>query len=148
MLSGSQDLVSVRSRARFSRPFTRVMALQAKAAEAWRGREMQLEDKLRETEQRLQEMQQGKDASQKFILSDEQRKAIENFRGEEKRMKRELKNVRKSLRSEIDSLGILVKIINIVLMPLLVGVGGIAYGLWRRRQTGRRGPSATVDAKG
>lgn len=139
MLTGSQDLVSVRSRARFNRPFTRVLSLQAKAAEAWRGREMQLEDKLRETERQLQEMQSGKDASQKFILSNEEKVTIDNFRAEEARTKKELKDVRKNLRGEIDRLGMKVKVLNIALMPALVALTGVGYGVYRRRrETARR----------
>lgn len=145
LLSGSQDLVSVRSRARFNRPFTRVQDLQAKAAEEWRGREMQLEDTLRETERQIQDMQTGKDASQKFILSNEQKAAIENFRKQEARTKKELKDVRKKLRSEIDRLGMQVKVINIALMPVLIALAGVGYGLYRRRrETARREKAAAA----
>jgi ABC-type uncharacterized transport system involved in gliding motility auxiliary subunit len=134
MTAGSQDLVAVRSRGRFQRPFDRVMELQAAAMREWRGRETELEDKLRETEQQLREMQAGKQGDQSFILSREQQEAIRNFKKEELRIKRELKNVRKNLRKDIERLGIMVKTINIALMPLLVSVAGVTYGLLRRRR--------------
>lgn len=134
MIAGSQDLVSVRSRGRFGRPFDRVLALQAKAMKEWQGREQELEKGLRETERQLQEMQSNKDANQKFILSREQQEAIANFRKEELRIKKELKDVRKNLRAEIESLGTVVKVINIGLVPLLVSLAGMAYGLRRHKR--------------
>jgi ABC-type uncharacterized transport system involved in gliding motility auxiliary subunit len=132
-LSGSSDLVAIRSRGRFARPFDRVLALQAEAMRVWRGREAELEEKLRETERQIQEMQAGKDAQQQFILSPEQQQAIERFRAEEIRVKQELKDVRRQLRRDIERLGAAVKAVNIALVPLLVVCAGIAYWVVRRR---------------
>jgi ABC-type uncharacterized transport system involved in gliding motility auxiliary subunit len=136
MLSGSEDLVSVRSRGRFNRPFEKVMELQAKAAKEGRDREAELERKLRETEEELRQMQANDKGGidQRFILTAEQKQRIEKFRAEEQNFRRQLKELRKSLRKDIESLGVKVKLFNIALMPLLVSFAGIFYGVYRRNK--------------
>ena len=47
--------------------------------------------------------------------------------------RRQLKDVRKELTADIDSLGITLKVVNIVLVPLCVIAFGIFHGLRRRR---------------
>jgi ABC-type uncharacterized transport system involved in gliding motility auxiliary subunit len=133
LAAGSQDLVAIRSRGRHNRPFGRVMALQAAAMREQQGRQVELEDKLREAQGKLQELQAGKGSDQQFILSPEQQEAIANFRKEEVRVRKELKEVRKSLRRDVEHLGVWVKVINIALMPLLVSIAGVTFGLYRRK---------------
>jgi ABC-type uncharacterized transport system involved in gliding motility auxiliary subunit len=48
--------------------------------------------------------------------------------------RRQLKNVRKELTSDIDSLGISLKALNILAMPALVVLFGIVCGIRRRRR--------------
>jgi len=132
-LAGGSDLISIRSRQGFNRPFTRVDEIEAAAVNRWREQESQLEARLQEAQQQINQLQAGKTADQQFILSDSQRAAIERFQKQEFEVKQQLKDVRKNLRSDIERLGFKVKAINIALMPLLVGIGGIAYGLRRKR---------------
>jgi len=133
-VGGSSDLIGIRSRGTFSRPFDRVLALEQKARNAWQTREQELTRSLQETQQQLREMQSQKESSQRFILSPQQQAAIAQFRSRELEIKKELKEVRKNLRRDIEMLGIRVKAINIALMPLLVALGGVGYGLARRKK--------------
>lgn len=127
-LAGGSDLINIRSRTGFNRPFSRVDALEAKAINRWREKEAQLEASLREAQQQINQLQSGKQADQRFILSDGQREAIERFKQHEFEVRQQLKSVRRSLSHDIEVLGIKVKILNIALLPLLVGIGGILYG--------------------
>ncbi len=52
-LAGSADLISVRGRATFTRPFERVEALRRAADDRFRAKEQELEQQLRETESKL-----------------------------------------------------------------------------------------------
>jgi ABC-type uncharacterized transport system involved in gliding motility auxiliary subunit len=45
-----------------------------------------------------------------------------------------LKEVRKNLRGDIEKLGGRVKFVNIALMPILVCLAGVAFGLRRKRR--------------
>ena len=131
-LAGSADLIGIRSRGTFNRPFDRVVELQKQAMDAWQKQEQALEQNLKETQARLRDLESGKDQNQRFILSPEQEDAVAAYRRQEIEIKQKLKGVRKNLRHDIEQLGVTVKIINIALMPLLVGFAGAAYG-WRRR---------------
>ncbi len=133
-ISGSSDLIGIRSRGRFNRPFDKVLALEQKARTEWQSHEENLLAKLRQTQQQLEAMQSGKDKSQRSILSAEQKRAIAQFREEEMRIKNELKTVRKNLRRDIENLGMHVKTVNIALMPFIVVIAGVSYGIYRRKK--------------
>jgi len=133
-MTGSQDLIGLRTRGRFSRPFDRVVALENRARMVWQNKEEDLQKQLEETRSRLASLQDEKDQNQRFILSDDQQRAIVNFRAEESRIRSELKDVRKNLRKDIENLGVAVKTINIALVPLLVSIAGVSFGLARRRR--------------
>ncbi len=135
MLSGGKDLIGIRSRGKFDRPFTRVQDLEKKAAAKWRDRERELIEKVEETNRKLSELESQKDASQKFVVSKEQEEEIQKFKQEKLRINQELKLVRRHLRSEIESLGAKVKFANIFLMPLLVSVAGIGYAFYKRKKS-------------
>jgi hypothetical protein len=53
-------------------------------------------------------------------------------------VKRELKNVRRTLRREIDSLENRLKWVNIAAMPLAIALTGIAVALYKRKKTAAR----------
>ncbi len=134
-IAGSSDLMGIRCRGRTFRPFTRVLALEAQAQEQWLEQEQSIEQRLQDTERRMGELQQKKDDKQRFVLSPEQAREIEGFKAEVLKNKQELKQVRRNLREGIESLGMTLKLINIALVPLCVGLAGIVFWLVRRRKT-------------
>ena len=69
-----------------------------------------------------------------MILSKEQQDEIVRFRKKQADTRRELKNVRKELTSGIDSLGVFLKALNILAVPLLIVAFGIFRGIRRRRR--------------
>jgi ABC-type uncharacterized transport system involved in gliding motility auxiliary subunit len=134
-MSGDDNLIAVRSRASLNRPFTVVKEMEAKAQESYRSKIKQLDDSLQETQTRLNELQRTKDKSQRSILSPEQQAEIAKFKKQEADAKRELRAVRKNLRSDIDSLESRVKWINIAGMPIVVALGGVGLALLKRKKT-------------
>ena len=134
-LSGDSNLIGTRSRATLNRPFTLVREMQAKAEDNYRAKIKKFEEGLQETQRKLNELQRNKDKNQRFILSPEQQQEIEKLRKEEGRMKKELKEERKNLRRDIDSLENRIKWINIAGMPLLVTFSGLALALFKRKRT-------------
>jgi ABC-type uncharacterized transport system involved in gliding motility auxiliary subunit len=69
-----------------------------------------------------------------MILSREQQEEIAKLRKAQADTSRQLKNVRKELTSGIDSLGVFLKAVNILVVPLLIVVFGIVRGIRRRRR--------------
>jgi len=135
-LTGDVNLIAIRSRAETLRPFTRIRDMQAAAEQKYRAEIRQLEEKLAETERRLNELQQKKtDQDQRFILSAEQRAELEKFRAEERNTRLRLKQLQKDLRREIVALETRLKWINTLATPLAVTVAGLVIAVVKRRKT-------------
>ena len=134
MLTGNPALIGIRSRGTFERPFTRVKELERIAQDRWLDQEQALTRKVEETNEKLRMLEQQKDASQHAILSEAQEQEIARFQEEKVKVNKELKIVRRNLRADIERLGAMVKFINIFLVPLLIGIGGIVYAFTRRRK--------------
>lgn len=134
-LAGDENLIQVRSRATMNRPFTRVREMQAAAEDRFRSKITELEKSRDEAQRKLSELQQAKEGGQRFILSPEQQAEIEKFKETQRKVNKELREVRKDLRREIDSLQNRLKLANILGMPLVVAFAGIALALIKRNRT-------------
>ena len=134
-LAGDSNLISVRSRATMNRPFTLVKKMQAEAEERYRSKIKELEKSLSDTQTRLNELQKSKEKGQRFILSPEQQAEIQKFQQKQGEAKKELKQVRKNLRREIDSLENRLKWVNIAGMPILVTITGLSLAMIKRKKT-------------
>ncbi len=134
-LSGDNNLIAVRSRATMNRPFTLVRKMEMEAQESFRTRIKTLEDSLQETQRKLNELQQAKSKEQRYIMSPEQQKELENFRKQEVATNKELKEMRKNLRREVESLETRLKWTNILAMPAVVAISGIVLAVVKRRRT-------------
>lgn len=132
-LSGSDALISVRSRGRFSRPFEVVEALQREAEAQFRVKEEDLQQRLAETDQKLASLQQ-QDPAKALELSPEQQAAVQQFIAEKLRIRKELREVRFQLNADIEALGRTLKLVNILAVPLLLTFGVLLLWLWRRRK--------------
>ena len=141
-LTGSDDLIGIRSRGRFLRPFTVVNELRQDAELRFREKEKELLQRLEETDARLSELRTGE--GDEIVLTEDQRNAIVEFTKERVRIRRELRDVRHSLRKDIEALEASLKFINIGLVPIVIGIGGLLAGLHRmrrRRAAMRTGPA-------
>lgn len=132
-LLGNADLISVRSRATSTRPFTLVDGLRREAEENLRATEQRLEAELAETEQRLTDLQQARGDNDLSVLTAEQEAEIDRFVEQRIDIRRQLRQVRRDLDRDIEALGTRVKAINIALMPLLVTLFAL-WMAWRRRK--------------
>ena len=125
-MTGDSNLIGVRSRATLNRPFTVVQKMQGQAEANYRTKIKEIEESLADTQRRLNELQAKKEKGQRFILSPEQQAELEKFKKKEADAKKELKQVRKNLRQDIDSLENRLKWLNIAGMPALVTFFGLA----------------------
>jgi ABC-type uncharacterized transport system involved in gliding motility auxiliary subunit len=139
-LAGDSNLIAVRSRASRERQFTVVKEMQAKAETAYQSKIKTLEASLTEAQNKLNELQRTKSdqGGQRFILSPEQQKEIANFRAKEREVKVQLKEERKKLRADIDSLENRIKWLNIALMPALVAAAGVGLAVLRHKRRAAR----------
>ncbi len=133
-LTGSNDLISVRNRGTFARPFTLVEEIQRDAEQHFRQQEQRLQAELEDTERKITELQTQRQDAGSLTLTPEQAQALEQFRQQQVSIRQELRQVQHQLRKDIDSLETQLKFWNIGLMPLLVGLGGLGLGVYRGRR--------------
>ncbi len=136
-LASDQNLIGLRSRAAFTRPLTVVRQMEQKAQEAYLGKIKELEDDLQETQKKLEDIQKRRgDAKDKgpVVLSPEQQVEVDNFRKRAAETRKDLKELRRDLRQDSESLQFWTKVVNIGAMPLLIVLIGAGIALSRRRQ--------------
>ena len=147
-LAGSADLISVRGRASYSRPFERVDKLRRTADERFRAEEQELEQQLRDTEAKLTALEsKGGDKGDKtsLIVTPEQEQEIEHFQTEKLRIRKELRAVRAGLDADIKHMGNVLKVIDIIVVPAAFALIALGIAAWRRR---RRLPPPAAAAAG
>lgn len=132
-LSGSNDLIAVRSRASYSRPFTRVEELRVEAQAQFQQTEQRLEQELEETEARLGELQAARQDTGNILMTPEQQAEIDRFIDRRAEIRQELRAVQRGLDRDIERLGTWLKIVNIALVPALL-IGFVLFAVWRRRR--------------
>ena len=121
-LSGSADLVSIRSRGRYSRPFTRVLNLQREADDRLRTEEGELLSRLAETESSLAELNQAEDGELVGQITPEIQSEIDRFNVELLETRRRLRDVQYQLTEDIERLGANLKAIDTALVPILLTI--------------------------
>ncbi|HVL37408.1 MAG TPA: GldG family protein [Burkholderiales bacterium] len=137
-LAAGDALISLRSRAAAFRPLTVVRELEAEAQKQYFGKIQALEEELQKTSAKLQELQKAQGAAGKSgqILSPEQQAELERFKKTVAESRLALKEVRRNLRQDAESLVFWTKVANIALMPLLVSLAGLGTALALRRRRG------------
>ena len=130
-LSGSTDLISLRGRGKYSRPFVRVEAIRKQAESEFREREKELQVALQETENEIRKLQQEQGNEKSYLLNNKLTAEIEKFRNERLATRKELRSVQHDLRKNIEKLGSQLRFINIGLIPLLITLLALIIGIYR-----------------
>ena len=138
LLAGDSNLMSIRSRTSANRPFVLVDKMEAAAQDKYQSKIDELEAGLTQARQKLSELQSAKQSDQKSVLSPEQQAEIKKFQENEAQIDKQLKQVRKELRQEIDSLQNWLKWLNIALMPVVVTCIGLGLAFFKKRSRAAR----------
>jgi ABC-type uncharacterized transport system involved in gliding motility auxiliary subunit len=138
LLAGDSNLMSIRSRTSANRPFVVVNKMEAAAQDKYQSKIDELEAGLTQARQKLSELQSSKQADQRSVLSPEQQAEIKKFQENEAQIDKQLKQVRKELRQEIDSLQNWLKWLNIALMPVVVTCIGLGLAFFKKRSRAAR----------
>ena len=137
VLAGGEDLIGLRSRGSSARPFTVVEDIQRGADERYAAEQKALQDKLKETQQKLRELT-GSEPGNAANLSPEQAKTIDEFRAEMVATRQQLRAVQAALRRDIEGLKAVIEFCDIALVPILVVLAAIVLGALRLRRRHRR----------
>jgi len=133
--AAGDDLISLRGRTASFRPLTVVRQLEAEAQKQYFGKIQALEDELQKTTAKLQALQKAQGSKAGQIMTAEQQAELERFRKTVAQSRLELKEVRKNLRQDAESLVFWTKVANIALMPILVAIAGLLVFVIRRRKS-------------
>ncbi len=136
-LGGSVDLINLRSRGTYQRPFTRVDDLEKAASSRLREQQDALAKALSDTESKISQLNAAaanQETGEVQELTPAQKQAVEMFEQERLKIRKNLREVQHQLNSDVDKLGAILKIINIAAVPLLLIVLALlAAGLRRYR---------------
>ena len=136
-LSGGEALAGLRGRGISERPFEKLVEIRRESEARFREKEEGLTAKLKDLQEKLSKLEtrggEGGGPVQ-VLLSDKDKQAIETFKGEMLQVRSELRSVKAALRRDIDQLDRWLKITNIAAIPLLIGIGGLVFGLMQRRR--------------
>ena len=133
-LSGSQALISLRSRGLSVRPFHKIQDLKNNAEDKYRQTEQQLSSKLKELQGKLQGLGLKDKGDTKVILTSAQQKVFNQFRAEMLEVRKQLRDVQLALRQDIDQLDTRLKVLNIWIMPIIISLAAIILAIIRRRR--------------
>jgi ABC-type uncharacterized transport system involved in gliding motility auxiliary subunit len=138
VLAGGRDLVGLRSRGSSARPFELVEQIQREADDRYAAERAALEHRLQQTQAQLRAYTKGAPANANAPLAPEQAKAVEQFRADLLKTRRQLRAVQAALRQDIGTLKMILEFCDIALVPILVAAVAVVLGLlrlkrWRHR---------------
>ncbi len=137
-LAGDNDLISIRCKKIKERPFTKIVDMQNEAQQKYQKKILEMEEEKEMAQKKLNELQKGKGASQKLILSPEQKEEIEKFKKKIADKNRELKELRKEFRKDIERTMFNYEMANIALFPAIVVGVGLSIFIYNRIRSNRK----------
>jgi ABC-type uncharacterized transport system involved in gliding motility auxiliary subunit len=145
-MAGNRDLLALRGRGSFSRPFTLIERMQREADAEFRAREQTLEEEIEQASQRINDLQMARTDTgvSTLVLTPEQQAEVDALRETILEKRKELRQVQLNLREDIESLETRLKVINTAGVPVLLSVLALSMGGYRavRRRADRRRGSA------
>jgi ABC-type uncharacterized transport system involved in gliding motility auxiliary subunit len=145
-LAGSTELLALRARGEFRRPFTRIEEMQRRADAEFRAEEQRLEQQIQQTEQRITELQRARtdepatDPLAGLVLTPEQQAEVERLQTELVASRRQLRQVQLDLNRDIEALQTRLQLINTAGVPVLLTAFAVSLAVARsvRRRADRR----------
>jgi len=131
-LAGGGALIGLRGRGLSHRPFTTVELIEDKARGLYFETEQRLTVDLEETQDRLAELQAQGRGGDFQLLTQEDQEAILEFNMRMLTIRQELRDVRRDLNEDIDTLESRLQMANIAAIPMIVILIGVLIALWRR----------------
>jgi len=122
-LGGSTELMGIRSRGTFSRPFTHFDQLEEQASVKYRAAQAKLKQKLQQVQTQIKRLDNsgGKDQG---ALNKEQLQQVQQYKEVERQTKISLRKIRKLLHQDIETEITWITLINLLSMPLLLLFAG------------------------
>ena len=134
LLAGDQNLISIRARGRFERPFTKVDELARAADQKFRDQADRLDSELRTIQARITELEAQRPDQNSLYYTPEQIAELEKARARKVEVNKELRAVQFSLNKDVEALGDRLMYLNILAVPLLIAVAALVESARRKNR--------------
>lgn len=131
--AGRSGLAGIRSRGRLARPFVRVSQMLADSQERYRAKETELLTKIGRVEDNIRKVLEVSGAKKLSDLPENIQSKVSELSRALLPYRRELRELRHSMREDVEKLGWRLTLLNLLVGPLLVILLGLAMRMWRRR---------------
>ncbi len=147
-LSGTEDMISLRSRGTSFRPFERFHKIAQDAEELYRSRLKELEDNIKTGDMEVDNLRSQNLYEKKAEKTVERQLMIEQLNRQKFQTRKEIREIQRKLREDIDSLAAKLRFANIGFMPILIGFFAMGIGVYRyfkhgTRWAARKGPPSS-----
>ena len=129
-LSGASSLASLRARGIVEKPFVLIEELELESEKLFREKERLLAGELKVLEDRMRSLESN--AGGTVVLGTDDLDLFKNFRQKAKDVQKELRDVKLTLREDINRVNSIIKVINIAGVPILFCSFGFLYFIIRR----------------
>ena len=139
MTSAGGWLSRIRNRVPMSRPLTKINEIKARAELAYKSRILALERDLRESQEKVHSIRAQMSSGAKTALTEAQKKELQDYSFRHSQVRRELKEVRRQLRADMNRIDTVLRVINLLAVPGLVVLAGLVWSFlrfsrWRRKK--------------
>jgi len=131
-LAGRGGLATLRGRGLIDRPFVVIDEMNREAELRFRKRESELVQRIREAEKQIGAIEDTAEGG--LVLTPEQEAAVEALRVELIEARRELREVQRGLRDDLERLVRELQLVNIAAVPALIALVGLGVAVVRRRR--------------
>jgi len=133
-LGGSEDLISIRSKGTTLRPFKVVQNMEVAAQQRYQAELEEVDARLREVQNQLSQLASQQTEGRRLVASPEIQESLEEYRAQEASVRAERRKIRKALREGIERLGTILLLSNLLIVPVFVGLFGVAFFIRRNRR--------------
>lgn len=136
VFAGGGDLIQVRNRKSPVRPFIKLKEMRETVEEKYRPQLIELEKERQELAEKLSKAKPQIDLKKGALIVDQG--TMNNIKEMEKNSKtidKEVRNIRKEVNKEVEFRKTLIKTLNVLVVPLLVGMVGLLFAMQRRTRT-------------
>jgi ABC-type uncharacterized transport system involved in gliding motility auxiliary subunit len=136
VLAGGGDLIQVRNRKSPIRPFSKLKEMREEVEEKYRPKLVSLEAERQKLAEQLSKAQPQLDLKRGTLIVDKATlQNIEEMKKNSVKIDREVRDIRKEVNKEVEFQKTLLKSLNVLGVPLLVGVVGLLLAMRRRSLT-------------
>ena len=136
--ASSADLIGARSRASIRRPFTLIREMEAAAESTTQDKQQELQAKLKAAQDRLAKIAADRNNSRDVRLAPELEAEEKKFREEVTETNRQIRDLYKDLKRDKDALSARIIALNLMGMPGIILLSGLAVAFSRRRSSRAR----------